>query len=60
MGDLFVRGQTLTGGKPGLGSIPESSAEGRVFHYLLLCFWLLGVINTIFKGFVLTSYTWPH
>lgn len=60
MEDLFARGQTLTGGKQGLGSVPESSAEGWLFHYLLLCFWLLGVINTIFKAFVLTSCTWPH
>lgn len=52
--------QTLTVGKQDFSSVPESSAEGRVFHYSLLSSWSLGVINTIFKGFVLTSYTWPH
>lgn len=64
MGDLFGMrlrvAQTLTVGKQDFSSVPESSAEGRVFHYSLLSFWSFAVINTIFKGFVLTSYTWPH
>ena len=52
--------QTLTVRKQDFSSVPESSAEGRVFHYSLLSSLSLGVINTIFKGFALTSYTWPH